>query len=1226
MSVTVVQKFQDRVRLATKKLSKSHAETEHPTISSWLRIVKLVQLQQKQYLSRSEGTSAPQRANAQRPSHGQRQPSNEAAIEGEIPVVDFQKRQRRLMKNFCNIWLPFFEGELYQAWRDGRQWTLCCHGELGCGKSTLAAAVAHDLSTFHSKGDAAVVVLFLDEKDECSRKIYQMAPEIDPLSALRLHILQQLMEFREARKSASNSEIAIALKKLTMPSFVDRLLDFLSMEIQILSTQGMTKLYFVVDGLDRCPPEVESAYLSEFARLDGLILITRGQPMSETNVRSCDVDGCDSDAISLYFRCHQCESDPPFDLCVSCYQGGHVCPMHGSSFQEPYQDRSFALCALDDHIAMYVHKEIEREILSTTFGQDLLRSKDILESIEKTITERAHGVLVIARVWLDYLIKHQQVDELLNNLARVALPELSYFAMIIRHVENQAETDRKLALLSLQIITKALCEAQQEGITYMELIGALRLQNYDIEEPMHLLRVCQGAIVVSDLDQSLVPFHRDFEVYLHEEWLKSQHPLDMAEVCLRSICKYLIQLHESQQIYDDVKAFLEEDAFLTYALQNWGHHFAAYQTEAASDQIMSLMNDTSAIARYTSLLCLSKTDGGATLNAWPGCQPIHLCAFFGLVDILDRLRRENEALNIDARDATLGRTALMIACERGQAAIIQPLLKLGADTTVVCRRGRSAISIAIEHRYDGIFDLLLPAQRWSNLGREAENTETFRKALCIASERQDPYCLRKLLQSHGRKLDLQQSTLPIKCLLSGNLASLRCLTENSVFDWAFRNQDGETALHVAARINIESLRFVVDCLEQHGLLSASVQRLSSAGKTPAQLALQHLGRDALEALKILYCGTAQMTIADKDGRTMFHHAAAFDLYGHCLELLHDEGLPFDGVDNIGWSPLHLACCRRNRVAAFKLLEFGARTDIKDNKGWTAMDIVSLYDPNDATGIASKIAQYMPCQKSEKYPFWAQFRSGVDMDAQQLSLISREDIRAIEPNNQNNLLHWAAATNNEGKLRVLLEDGRIDVNSQNADLHTPLTLHCIGFNGPDLDIVKLLLRHGSDHNLSKIAGTDFLDLAMNSGSIDVAMLFIERCDVLASTSVSLQLLLQHAIQENNIIVVEKLLKAGASVLEHDESGCLPIQRAREIHGADLVIAILDQHLRLEIEEMCPLTQPLFASPDLRSESPPPDGKADQRDPHSNRQDSYADFWTNRSNRWTTNSGIPERQSS
>jgi ankyrin repeat protein len=291
-----------------------------------------------------------------------------------------------------------------------------------------------------------------------------------------------------------------------------------------------------------------------------------------------------------------------------------------------------------------------------------------------------------------------------------------------------------------------------------------------------------------------------------------------------------------------------------------------------------------------------------------------------------------------------------------------------------------------------------------------------------------------------------------------------------------------------------------------------------------------------------------------------------------------------------------------------------------------MDVASLYDPNNATGIASKVAQYMTCQKSEKYPFWAQFRSGLDMDAQQLSLVSREELRAIEPNNHNNLLHWAAATNNEGKLRLLLEDGRIDVNSQNAELHTPLTLHCMGFNGPDVSIVNLLLRHGSDHNLSKIDGTDILDQAINSGAVDVAMLLIERCDVRANTSVSLQLLLQHAIQENNAIVVERLLKAGASVLEHDESGCLPIQRAREMRGADRIIAILDQHLRLKIDEMCPLTQPLFASPDLRPESPPPDGKADQQDPHSNRQDSYADFWTNVSNRRTTNSGIPERQSS
>lgn len=628
---------------------------------------------------------------------------------------------------------------------------------------------------------------------------------------------------------------------------------------------------------------------------------------------------------------------------------------------------------------------------------------------------------------------------------------------------------------------------------------------------------------------------------------------------------------------------------------------------------MSLMNDQSAIVRYSVLLCLSDSNASATLDIWPGCQPLHICAFFGLVEVLDRLKNEHPTMDIDVVDPTSGRTTLIIACQNGHVEFVQRLLQLGAGSTSLCKRGRSAVIEAVDHENETIFDLLLSGPEWENAELLfGDNHEHFNKVLNLASKKQNPHYLHSLLEFRRKDVDARANILSMACLLSGCLDTLRCLLNSPSLDWNYQTEDGETLLHVAARTSIENLRFIVDCLQKTDELTASAQRTTLAGKTPAMLTLQYLGTDAHEALRLLHCTSTQNAIADKRGRTILHHAAEFDRHGTCLKLLHECGVSLDVTDNMGWSPLHLACCFWNPVAVASLLDFGARADLVDMNDWTASDIACLYDPADDAGIASLIAQYLPCRELVTAPLWSQFRSRSDIDLHALSSIPQKELAAVEPNNQNNLLHWAAAINDYKRLELLLQDGRLDVNAQNADGHTPLSLHCTGFEGPSAEIVELLLAHGADYHLCKLHTINLLDTAMEAGCFDVAMIFIERCDVLSGDGVDLQALLQHAIEVDNSTAVEKLLDQGASALVHDTYGRLPLQQAREMPCSDQMITTLERYLRREID-MCLPTSQLFASPDLRPESPPLDGKAGRPSPHENRQDSYADFWTNPTSR-------------
>jgi ankyrin repeat protein len=1199
MSITVAQKFRLRVHRAADELGPGHVHRERPALAQWLRIVELAQLQHCHSLSSSGNARPPSQSITGRPSRGQRQLSNEAAVAGEIPVVDHQRRRKILMKKFCNIWSSFFESELYQAWRGGSQWYLCCHGEPRCGKSTLAAAVADDLAKFYADNDAFVIALFLDERDKRRRKrIFEM-PEINPLAALRFHILKQLVESREAAHGMSTTDASASWHRWIMPHIAQGLSDLLDAEIQRLSKDQKIKLFFIVDGLDSCPPEVETAYLGELTRLQGMILVTRGQPMSETDLRNCDVTDCESRATSLYFRCHECEPLLPFDICLPCHRGGYACPEHGSTFREPYKDRGFELRTIDEEIALYVHEQIKRELLSIPIGQQLSQSHDLLAEIEKTIITRANGVLVIAHAWVDHLMTARSVHELLDTLSHVAKPEQDYFEALLRRVERQAETDRALAQLSLQLVTRAMCEARRRSITYMELVAALTLLDHNLDSPAHLLRICQNTVGISDVTNQIEPFHGELTIWLRENWLQNQPQVDMAHLCLRSILRSIERLRATQHIYPEAQKCLEGDAFLAYALQSWGHHFAQYRSEEAWAQIMSLMNDESAIVHYCILLCLSDSDAIATLNIWPGCQPIHICAFFGQIDILNRLKGAHRILDVDVVDPTFGRTALIIACQNGHATFVQYLLQLGAKPISLCKRGRSAIIEAIDHENDSIFDILLQAHKWNKTDPLSDDEhKILDEALILASSKENPHFLHNLLEARSIDMAVRLNALSMICLLSGCLETFRCLMNCSELDWNYRNDDGETLLHVAARTSIENLRVVIGCLDKSERLATCRQQKTVAGRTPAMLSLQHLGADAHEALRLLGCTSSQYKMTDKRGRNILHYAAEYDRHGTSLKLLHDEGKSLDVLDNIGWSPLHLACCFCNPVAIAAILESSADVGLVDNNGWTALDVACLYDPADNAGIASLFAPYESCRKLETPPYWSQFRGELDIDVIHLSSVSKQELSAVEPNNQNNLLHWAAVTNDEEKLELLLKDRRIDVNAPNADGHTPLSLHCTSFDGPSVDIVELLLAHGADYHSCKNQATDLLEVALEASCIDVAMIFIEKCDAISSTGVDLQVLLQHAIDADNPSVAEKLLDRGAGIFVHDEFGRLPIQQARQKLCSEQMITVLERYLGRQIETMCQGAPQLFASPDLRSESPPPDAKAGRTSPHQN----------------------------
>ena len=82
---------------------------------------------------------------------------------------------------------------------------------------------------------------------------------------------------------------------------------------------------------------------------------------------------------------------------------------------------------------------------------------------------------------------------------------------------------------------------------------------------------------------------------------------------------------------------------------------------------------------------------------------------------------------------------------------------------------------------------------------------------------------------------------------------------------------------------------------------------------------------------------------DDDGETLLHVAARYGtpFRAEIFGMLLDEGVPIDGQDVYGHTPLFTCVFHGNIPAAEWLLRHGASTDVLDCDGCTALDLVDL---------------------------------------------------------------------------------------------------------------------------------------------------------------------------------------------------------------------------------------------------------------------------------------------
>ncbi|XP_005383908.1 PREDICTED: ankyrin repeat domain-containing protein 16 isoform X2 [Chinchilla lanigera] len=287
-------------------------------------------------------------------------------------------------------------------------------------------------------------------------------------------------------------------------------------------------------------------------------------------------------------------------------------------------------------------------------------------------------------------------------------------------------------------------------------------------------------------------------------------------------------------------------------------------------------------------------------------------------------------------------------------------------------------------------------------------------------------------------------------------------------------------------------------LVQEGRLRALREQLQAAGgpqglagDTLLHCAARHGRRDTLAYL--VEAWGMDIEAANRDYKRPLHEAAAM---GHrdCVCYLLDRGASVDCLKKADWTPLMMACTRKNLEVIQDLVEHGANPLLKNKDGWNSFHIASREgDPlilqylltvcPDAWKTESKIrrtplhtaamhgcleavkvlltrCQYEPdCKDSCGItPFMDAIQCG-HIDIARLLLETHEACPSAEDNLGAQALHRAAVTGQDEAIQFLVSDLGINVDVRAATTHLT-ALHYAAKEG-HTSTVQTLLSLGAD---------------------------------------------------------------------------------------------------------------------------------------------------------------------
>ncbi|XP_046643175.1 serine/threonine-protein phosphatase 6 regulatory ankyrin repeat subunit B-like [Daphnia pulicaria] len=434
-------------------------------------------------------------------------------------------------------------------------------------------------------------------------------------------------------------------------------------------------------------------------------------------------------------------------------------------------------------------------------------------------------------------------------------------------------------------------------------------------------------------------------------------------------------------------------------------------------------------------------ENGANPNIYDkwGRSPLHLAARkMNGNEIMDLLLAHSK-VKVDDVDGK-GQTALHIAAYEPNVNVVEYLINKGANLNAVDKRGWSPLHVAAKER-DGIpiIDLLLEAKKVKGIGDVNDQNKQGRTALHYAAAYSNEITAEHLIKKGAnvnRRNNNGDTPLHYAALGAEDMKIIDLLLQN-INEGDIQQYRNDKRLFFFARHNL------------HGLGNKILDRLVEKGIKPPNNETDEWTEGSDKATGI------NARRFEEEGVDPLIDLTGFDGLDFLIErvkksqeideILKEEEFDINGRNQDGETLLLIAILGNNVNAVRLLLEKGADSTIRDERGYT--------------------------------PFHVAVINYTDPDILNLFLESgKVDINETTPKFGRNALHMAVTKSNTAAADFLLSKGA-NPNVTDKDGDTPL--HVAAEYAKDMDIVELLLNHPDvDVNLLNFNGHSALDRAKN----------------------------------------------------------------------------------------------------------------------------------------------------
>ena len=937
------------------------------------------------------------------------------------------------------------------------------------------------------------------------------------------------------------------------------------------------RVMIVVDALDEASPAVRNRLTDRLVSLPtekASLMITSRPIEEEEDPRYCDICGRGKSTddiptpppLKLYHRCEICN----IDICSECGAKNAYCKDRKHILKEP-NEVTISIEPSQDDIKRYVQKELETElrlgtskhgnsiITKSSFGTTRLgricRSRpDLQERIIPTVVMNANSMFTLAGLYVQTLracISEAEVEDALDD------PPEGYDGFYERNmlrITEESENPRASALAqrTLEWVVHAyrplsLGELKDALAVDLSKAGFRKAARPD---KATILEVTAGMITI-DLDEKSVRLnHRTAQEYFdktRDRWFET------ASASLTCVSLHYMSLGELAKpcggIYEDKDFDVRRKAYplLEYAYPYWGDHACEaglhLETQAA---IIDYVRDTDKIAAWTQAAWYLRSAERAEWDIRKGANALHVCAWFGLTDVVSRLL--DEGLDVNAADPTYKQTPLMYACRRGQSATVAKLLESGADINHYSQRDSVALFEAIDNGVMKTVDLLLASRTLDvNAIHPWRNNRT---ALMLAAQGGKLEIVNALLDRPGMKLDqkdLDGNTALSIATIAGEDDIVESLLEHEGVGINSQNSLGSTALILAATATGELS--IAECLLKHG---ANTSIKDHEGGGTAILRAVDAGNEAM--VKLLLDYKADIHVRDDLNRGLLH-SGTIDGYEGIVQLLLERELEVDAQDQNGKTPLHDAGRNGNYKVARQLLNSGADQSIKDKQGRTPWTVAWQYGHSnvmrilDGEDVIEKNIEQDSYPQVHSLPIWSLVNLGFEQEVRDMIATKPNEIYFCDPDMGNTALHCAINANNPTILTLLLRAG-LSPDALNDYYRTPLHLAAIAGHANLLTI--LLDHHAKCDEKDRWLETP-LGIAHHNRHFECAAILIEAGAVPTSPNM-IQPLFFASIELGRLSAVTKLIELGADLSVKNVLGQTALQMAKEA-GRDEIVQVL-----------------------------------------------------------------------